>query len=220
MEDNENWPLLISNYRKRYALTQTAFAERFNVSQQTVSRWESKRQSPHLLVQKALRSVVSFGAHASAQAWCRRIEMTRGMEALFGAGWKFLAVSEPLLKIIGASREALIGTALAELPGIEPHADLIAAVPMFDGNVRVMKAGGEFVFPDAALRCDFELWPVLTNDNDVLCHAVCYAKKAPDTSLAFVELRVFAAGMVMTDDRTFNLVRRRLRDDGPQESAR
>ncbi|MCE9523909.1 MAG: helix-turn-helix domain-containing protein, partial [Alphaproteobacteria bacterium] len=74
MTDNENWPLLISRYRKLHALTQAAFAERFHVSQQTISRWENGQQSPHLLAQQALRSAIAAASNATTECWRQRIE--------------------------------------------------------------------------------------------------------------------------------------------------
>ncbi len=60
---NENiWPRLIGQYRKRHALTQEDFAKRFGVTQQTVSRWEAGQQAPGLDVQTTLRTALGLGA--------------------------------------------------------------------------------------------------------------------------------------------------------------
>jgi transcriptional regulator with XRE-family HTH domain len=86
MSTDSVWRNLIVGYRKKHALTQAGAAARLNVSQQTISRWESGKQEPDPEAQAALRQELGILALTSREAWIQRVALSAGREYLFERG--------------------------------------------------------------------------------------------------------------------------------------
>jgi transcriptional regulator with XRE-family HTH domain len=205
MKDGDNWPELIAHYRIRHKLTQAQFAETLNVTQQTVSRWESGKQTPDPTTQQLLRSVVGLTSLSTRAAWQQRVGLSWGMEALFDKAWRCLGVSERMLETIGLDADALVGRTLTEVPGVKHHAAILAQMPFFEGGIRVLQAQVQFRLSSNRFAGEVELWPVLTSGDEIIAHVVAHATAAPKSDWAFSGVRILQFRAVMVDGRTVDL---------------
>jgi transcriptional regulator with XRE-family HTH domain len=202
MKEPSIWQHLIGQYRKRHALTQAEFAERFSVSQQTVSRWEAGIQSPGPSVQAELRSVVGLTGLSNAAAWEARVRDSYGIEALFDTDWRILAVSRSMLELGDAKLEDATGKTLDQLALFREPATLLAKVALFDGAMRVLKVHVEFDTGAAQLLHDIDLWPILTSDDRLLVHAAAYPAGRRAAEGGARGVRLIRAERVLLDGRT------------------
>lgn len=199
MNDPSIWPRLIAHYRKRHALTQTAFAERFGVTQQTVSRWESGVQAPHLEAQTALRSTLGLGALSDSQAWIARVTETFGCETLFDDEWRIAAISDAALKHANQSREELVGKRMVDLVAMRQVGPMLEQVPLFDGTIRALKVKLEVLMPAARLRQDVDIWPIFTMDEKLYVHVTAFDAEKPQPRTGAVGTNILAAHVVLVD---------------------
>lgn len=205
MSRNDNWPQLILHYRTRHGLTQTEFADGLKVTQQTVSRWESGKQTPDPEAQQLLRTVIGLTALSTKAAWQQRVALSCGMEALFEKGWRCLASSERLLSIAGLSQELFAEKTLADLPAERNYADLLDKTPFFEGGVRVLKARAELTAAGNQFIGFIDLWPVLTSGDEIVAHAVAHPE-APRSQVHKPQtVRLFDIQALMIDGRTMRL---------------
>jgi len=205
MSHNDNWPQLIAHYRARHGLTQTEFAENLKVTQQTVSRWESGKQTPDPEAQQLLRSVIGLTALSTKAAWQQRVALAGGMEALLEKGWRCLASSDRLHALTGLSPERLVGRTLADLPAEKNYANLLDRTPFFDGGVRVLRARAEVRTKNGPLVHNVELWPVLTSGDEIVAHAVAHPVEHADSSANPQGIRFYNIQAVMVDGAVLNL---------------
>lgn len=199
MTDATIWPRLIAQYRKRHALTQAAFAERFGVTQQTVSRWESATQVPHLEAQSALRTALGASAVSDSQSWIARVNDTYGRETLFDAEWRIVAISQSALEFSELTREAALGRRLSEFAATREVGAMIEKVPLFEGNIRALKVSIEILLPEARLRRDVDIWPIFTTDEKIFIHVAAFEAGAPRQSSGTLGTNVLGAQVVLID---------------------
>lgn len=204
MKNGDNWPELIAHYRTRHKLTQAEFAESLNVTQQTVSRWESGKQTPDPDTQQLLRSVVGLTSLSTRAAWQQRVGLSWGTEALFDKGWRCLAVSERMLEIAGVGADVLLGRTLTELPGVKSHAATLSQMPFFEGGIRVLKARAQFHLSGNRFAGDIELWPILTSGDEIVAHVVAHVTPAAKSDWSFSGIRVLHFHAVMIDGRVID----------------
>lgn len=199
MNEPTIWPRLIAHYRKRHALTQTAFAERFGVTQQTVSRWESGVQAPHLEAQTALRSALGLGALSDSQAWIARVTGTFGCETLFDDEWRIVAISDNAVSQGDMPREKLIGMRLGDLSAMREVGPMLAQVPLFDGTIRALKVKIEVFLPGARLRQDIDIWPIFTMDEKLFVHVTAFEAEKPQPRTGAAGANILGAHVVLVD---------------------
>lgn len=202
MKEPSIWQHLIGQYRKRHALTQAEFAERFAVSQQTVSRWEAGIQSPGPNVQTELRSVVGLTGLSNAAAWEARVRDSYGVEALFDTDWRILAASRAMLELGNVKLEDVAGKTFDHLALFGEPSMPLAKVALFDGAMRVLKVHVEFDAGVAQLLYDIDLWPILSSDDRLLVHAAAYAAGRRDSDGEARSVRLISAEQVLLDGRT------------------
>jgi len=205
MSRNDNWPQLILHYRTRHGLTQTEFAESLRVTQQTVSRWESGKQTPDPEAQQLLRTVIGLTALSTKAAWQQRVTLSYGVEALFEKGWRVLASSERLLSIAGLSPELIAEKTLADLPAERNYANLLDRTPFFEGGVRVLKARAELIAAGNQFTGFIDLWPVLTSGDEIVAHAVAHSEALRAQVAPPHRVRLFDLQALMVDGRMMNL---------------
>ena len=193
------WPRLIAQYRKRHALTQAAFAERFGVTQQTVSRWESGTQAPHLEVQSALRTALGAGAVSDSHAWIARVNETFGSEALFDTDWRIVAISKAALEFSGRSREQMIGHRMSEFPATREAGAMLEQVQLFEGNVRALKVSVEVLLPTVRVRRNVDIWPIFTTDEKLFIHTTSFDAAKPEARSGSTGANLLSAHLVMLD---------------------
>ena len=201
MKGTDEWPELIARYRARNNLTQAGFAEGISVTQQTVSRWESGKQTPDPVAQQLLRSVMGLTALSSKAAWRHRVELSWGTEALFEKGWRFLAISSKLQRAPAKPDGDIVGKILFDLPAFKSERNLLGRLPLFDGAIRVMKARVDFFLSGNFYAASVDFWPILTSDDEIIVHTIAYYGDAilTEPSLVGVRLRDFQA--IMSDGR-------------------
>ncbi|MBL9096328.1 MAG: helix-turn-helix transcriptional regulator [Alphaproteobacteria bacterium] len=197
---NENiWPRLIGQYRKRHALTQEDFAKRFGVTQQTVSRWEAGQQAPGLDVQTTLRTALGLGALSDSQAWIARVNETFGREALFDQSWRVVAISDEALKHTGIARERALGRRIGDIIGVRESSAILERVPLFDGKTRALKVSIELLLPTVRLRRDVDLWPIVTTDDKLFIHLAAFEVEMPQPRSGDVHINLIGAQLLMLD---------------------
>jgi transcriptional regulator with XRE-family HTH domain len=197
---NDNiWPRLIAQYRKRHALTQEDFAKRFGVTQQTVSRWEAGQQAPGLDVQTTLRTALGLGALSDSQAWIARVNETFGREALYDQAWRVLAISDEAFKHTGLTRERAIGRRIGEIIGMRETSNVLERVPLFDGKTRALKVSIELLLATVRLRRDIDLWPIVTTDDKLFIHMAAFEVEKPQPRSGDVHLNLIGAQLLLLD---------------------
>ncbi len=201
MRANDEWPELIARYRARHGLTQTAFADSISVTQQTVSRWESGKQTPDPVAQQLLRSVMGLTALSSKAAWQQRVNLAWGTEALFEKGWRFIAVSPKLQQTSGQPDDEIIGKVLFDLPPFKSEAPMLGRLPLFDGAIRVVKARADLYLSGNNFSADIDMWPVLTCSDEIILHVVAYHSPMAKAESAFTGVRLRDFYAIMTDGR-------------------
>jgi len=201
MKANDEWPELIARYRARHRLTQAAFADSINVTQQTVSRWESGKQTPDPVAQQLLRSVMGLTALSSKSAWQQRVNLAWGTEALFEKGWRFLAVSPKLQQASGKPDDDVIGKVLFDLPAFKSEAPMLGKLPIFDGAIRVVKARADLYLFGNNFSADIDMWPVLTCGDEIILHIVAYHSPLAKVESGFTGVRLRDFYAIMTDGR-------------------
>lgn len=201
MKANDEWPELITRYRARHRLTQAAFADSINVTQQTVSRWESGKQAPDPVAQQLLRSVMGLTALSSKAAWQQRVNISWGTEALFEKGWRFLAISPKLQQSSGQPDDKIIGKVLFELPAFKTEAHMLGRLPLFEGAIRVVKARADLYLMGNNFSADIDMWPVLTCGDEIIVHIVAYHSPISKTEPGFTGVRLRDFYAIMTDGR-------------------
>jgi len=201
MKASDEWPELIVRYRARHNLTQAAFADSINVTQQTVSRWESGKQTPDPEAQQLLRSVMGLTALSSKAAWQRRVSLSWGTEALFEKGWRFLAVSPRLQQSAAHPGDDMVGKVLFDLPAFKDEANLLGRLPLFDGTIRVVKARADLYLLGNYVQADIDMWPVLTCGDEIILHIVAYHSPLSQTQPSFAGVRLRDFYAVTTDGR-------------------
>lgn len=174
MKNDTIWPRMIAQYRKRHALTQGEFAQRFGVTQQTVSRWEAGVQAPHLEAQATLRAALGLGAVSDSAAWIARVNETFGSETLFDSEWRLLAISDSSLKLAGAVRTEMVGRKVSELVALRDVGSQLERLPLFDGHIRALKVTSDVRLPTLRMRRNVDIWLLLTADDKLLAHVATY----------------------------------------------
>jgi transcriptional regulator with XRE-family HTH domain len=205
MKDGENWPELIAHYRTRHKLTQAEFAENLKVTQQTVSRWESGKQTPDPDTQQLLRSVVGLTSLSTRAAWQQRVSLSWGLEGLFDKTWRCLSISEKLVQLVSVTPDMVVGKSLTDLAGIRQHAAILATMPFFEGGIRVLKARALFRLSSTHFAADVELWPVLTSGDEIIAHVVAHPLPSLKADWSFSGVRVLQFQAVMIDGRVLDL---------------
>jgi transcriptional regulator with XRE-family HTH domain len=174
MSTESVWRNLIVGYRKKHALTQADAAARFNVSQQTISRWESGKQEPDPDAQTVLRQELGILAFTMREAWIQRVSMSAGREYLFERGWRFIAVSGKISQAEVFIDPQFLGKPLNGVPFFADIAHSLNVTGLFDGTARLVRLRADFDLDNRSVGRVFDLWPVLTGTDEILVHAIGY----------------------------------------------
>jgi transcriptional regulator with XRE-family HTH domain len=105
-----DWPHALKEYRRRHGLTQAAFAERLNVDNTTVSRWERGRDQPSLSVQKTLRQMVLPAMPILGRALADMIDTTGDIAVLMDRNYRLLRASRAHQSMLRYSGSDMYGT--------------------------------------------------------------------------------------------------------------
>ena len=168
------WRELILGYRKKHAFTQADAAARLNVSQQTISRWESGKQEPDPAAQSTLREALGMLSLTMRDAWIQRVTLSAGREHLFEAGWRCIALSPKLVDDEAFMDPSIVGKPLFDIPFFAPLRQTLEGSGLFTGENRMARLKAEFHLKDRSVGRIFDLWPVLTGTDEILVHAVAY----------------------------------------------
>jgi transcriptional regulator with XRE-family HTH domain len=168
------WRELILGYRKKHSFTQADAAARLNVSQQTISRWESGKQEPDPAAQTTLREALGMLSLTMRDTWIQRVSLSAGREHLFEAGWRCIALSPKLVDDEISMDPSIIGKSLFDVAFFAPLRPSLEGAGLFTGENRMARLKAEFHLKDRSVGRIFDLWPVLTGTDEILVHAVAY----------------------------------------------
>jgi transcriptional regulator with XRE-family HTH domain len=161
-------------FRRNHQLTQEGLAEILGVTAATISRWETKAQSPgpqHIALLEKL-----FGVQAinSLEEWRFRVNRSAGYEVLFDELGVVLAVSKPVITLSGMKHNDAIGLrAFQLLPGTagteaeaeySRHNYFSHRSKMFTGQMRLVQFKAELRTSGFAYRIAGEYWPVAMSE--------------------------------------------------------
>lgn len=135
-------------------------------------------------------------ALATRNDWQRRVLLTAGQECLCDANWQFIAVSPAMSAHFGA--DDLVGRPAMAIPRHRRYADLLAALPLFEGELRVVQYCSEVWRDGQTHMRDMEFWPVLTREDEFLVHVVANPRASRPTP-AFQGLRITDVRIVLLD---------------------
>lgn len=169
------WGSFVFSYRRLHDLTQDQLAEKLNVSQQTVSRWEAGQQIPDPRSQAALRAVLGESDLQSVKAWTERVRRSSGYEVLLDTSLKIVAISRSISDSFDILPEACAGRPIADyFPKDRPKfMEQAQERGFFEGAL----SGVHYtVTVDEGTRSvffDVNLWPAMTSDMGIFMHLVC-----------------------------------------------
>ena len=128
--------------------------------------------------------------------WQRRVLLTAGQECLCDAKWQFIAISPAMNAHFGV--DDLVGRTAMAIPRYRRYADLLEALPLFSGKLRVVQFCSESWRDGQTHTRDMEFWPVLTCEDEFLVHVVATPRAARPTP-AFQGLRVTDVRIILLD---------------------
>jgi DNA-binding XRE family transcriptional regulator len=94
MFDGDNWAADIRTFRKRNALTQDVLGEMVGVTGATVSKWETGREVPNLMSQKALRKLGGPAPNLAAIGLIDIIDTTNDIAVLMDRHYRLVRASQ------------------------------------------------------------------------------------------------------------------------------
>lgn len=105
-----NWTRALRNLRQFHGMKQSAISELLNVTQATVSRWETGKQVPDLSAQRRIRDLLhKFSTRIDVDAGALMASPVAD-RSLLDFDFVIAGVSECGLKSIGANASDMIGT--------------------------------------------------------------------------------------------------------------
>jgi transcriptional regulator with XRE-family HTH domain len=175
------WASFVSSYRNLHNLTQDQLAERLNVSQQTVSRWEAGQQAPDPRSQATLRQVLGEADLSSKKNWIERVRRASGHEVLVDSRLYLLSVSAAMAQTSDKPPEQMIGKPYAKF--LPPSRPLLVEKAVedgfFEGAFSRLSYGAQLNYGHVTLNSHVDVWPVATPDAGVLMHVVMTFRKGP-----------------------------------------
>jgi transcriptional regulator with XRE-family HTH domain len=178
------WAHFVFSYRRLHSITQEQLAERLEVSQQTVSRWEAGQQIPDPGSQAKLRTVLGEADLNSLKFWMARVRRASGNEILMDNKLIIRSVSASMTEVARFLPEEMIGKQFKDIsPGPRPkNLEKLAESGFFEGKIvcckfTILNDQGPRSF---GFRAD--VWPALTSDAGVLMHACIYPFKVEHAS--------------------------------------
>lgn len=177
------WGSFVFSYRRLHAMTQEQLADKLNVSQQTVSRWEAGQQVPDPRSQATLRAVLGEADLASKKIWIERVRRASGVEALLDRSLSFLSISPGLAAGVDMTAEQLIGRPFSKfLPSSRPKkVEKAVEDGFFEGAFARLHYVAEINYGPHAFNVAADIWPVATSDAGILMHVVYTPVTGPQT---------------------------------------
>lgn len=177
------WGSFVFSYRRLHALTQEHLANKLNVSQQTVSRWEAGQQVPDPHSQATLRAVLGEADLGSKKIWTERVRRSSGIEALLDSSLVFLSVSAGLAAGVDMTEESMIGRPYAKfLPAGRPMlVEKAVREGFFEGAHARLHYVAEINYGPLVYNVAADIWPVATSDAGILMHVVYTPISGPQT---------------------------------------
>lgn len=133
---------------------------------------------------------------ATKDDWQRRVLLTAGQECLCDANWQFIAISPAMNAHFGV--DDLVGRTAMAIPRYRRYADMLAALPLFGGELRVVQFCSESWRDGHTHTRDMEFWPVLTREDELLVHIVANPRATRPTP-AFQGLRITDVRIILLD---------------------
>lgn len=127
----------IRQLRDALGLTQDGFAARVEVSQATVSRWESGRTVPDVLARRRINALHGGPQRNGDIALLRMVRCAPSVMGLFDPALRILALSDPCARAAGLRPEDAVGADCRPLfgPDIDAILDVATDCGFFSGAV-------------------------------------------------------------------------------------
>lgn len=200
MAEDSKWASYVRAHRLAQNLNQSEFAKVMNVSQQTVSRWESGSQIPEHDMQTKLRTQLRATALNSITYWRRRVENAASFDVLVGSDLTVLAASTRASNLFRPGGGGIAGEKFYDVvPHHEVNSDEAVKVQtlqhfreigFFDGLVRSMRLDMEWHLPSGSCACKTDVWPVMTSDQVIVGHFCGAPAPIPADPTGFQGIRV------------------------------
>jgi hypothetical protein len=115
---------------------------------------------------------------------------------LCDANWQFIAISPAMSAHFGAGD--LVGRSAMTIPRYRRYAEMLVALPLFNGDLRVVQFCSESWRDGQTHTRDMAFWPVLTSEDELMVHVVANPRTARPTP-EFQGLRITEVRIVMLD---------------------
>jgi transcriptional regulator with XRE-family HTH domain len=173
------WAHFVFSYRRLHSITQEQLADRLEVSQQTVSRWEAGQQIPDPSSQAKLRTVLGEADLNSLKFWIARIRRAAGSEMLIDGDLVVRAISASIADIGRTLPEEMIGKKFDDIyPRPRPrNVEKLAENGFFEGKIVHSKFTMLNDQGPRSFGYHADVWPALTSDAGILMHACIYPFK-------------------------------------------
>lgn len=155
-------------------MTQEDLAELLNVSAATISRWESRAQSPDPQHVAMIQALLGFQRLDSLEEWSFRVNRSQGYETLIDQSGAVVAVSQAILTLKGLTLECAVGSQAFEL--LPPPASAEAAAEyrrhgyfsdrerFFRREIRLIKFKAELISSSFSGAISGDYWPILISN--------------------------------------------------------
>ncbi len=108
-----SWASFVRSFRRSQGLTQKEAAELLQVSQPTLSRWESGRQVPDLRTRRKIQQLVETHAGTRVRLLCTSVARSLCAQAAVDRDLRIVAVSPPFARLFGGDPERIKARSLA-----------------------------------------------------------------------------------------------------------
>jgi len=183
-----DWAKEIRAYREREGLLQEALAEALDVSQATVSRWESGRQRPDIESQRTLRPLLWGGLVNASAVVLHAVRSAPSLSAVGDCEARLLTASPRFCSMTGwvPQPDSRVPADLASNAPASWHVfNLVRERGLFDGKIASVAFTGRVQTVDGPAVSE-ELWyPLRLETGEIAVRAdVVYRKPADEAELA------------------------------------
>lgn len=195
MVSDAYWPRMLRALRNREGLTQAQLAQRLNVDQTAVSRWERAVDQPRMELRRRIRDMHrSYAPSRQDRALKLRVQASWNPTALVARGAMFLEINQAGVIEANVAGKACAGQSIYGSFG--PMTDETTAAwegsGIFDGNIALAITVNRLELRDGRISYIRTVdTPYFTSDGEVWC--LCEIKKIDANQYAALKSELGAA---------------------------
>ena len=160
-----DFPAELKRARIANAMTQTELAQRLNVDQASVSRWENGRQAPDKATQSRLRDLLFRGRSMADARLLHFVNASASVTTLINMQGRYLAASQSFRKIWNP--EQTVQHYMT--PTLRNAWDMAMSVGLFRGEIASMQVPTDALTPDRQIIHAMRTWHLMsTSDGEPL----------------------------------------------------